>query len=259
MAPFLLINILVSAAVVLAILYWWDSRNSGGEAVVVATATAVIPTPDINALSSGETAPLAEEGAGTTEEETAVNDGPTVHTVQAGDTLGSLSTRYEVSIEDIMAANGLDNPNLLSIGQELTIPIGGLATPTAVPTDTPLPGIPPTPIPTEAAATQGQAIVQIGEVASPGDFTAEAVQIINSGTRQIELLGWTISDENGFVYRFGQITLFGEGAGILIHTESGANGPTDLYWGLESPVWESGENVTLTDDAGSIQDTFTIP
>ena len=45
MAPFLLLNILVSAAVVLAILYWWDGRNSGDEVLAVATATAVIPTP----------------------------------------------------------------------------------------------------------------------------------------------------------------------------------------------------------------------
>ncbi|MCA9872256.1 MAG: lamin tail domain-containing protein [Ardenticatenaceae bacterium] len=259
MVPFLLLNVLVSAAVVLAILYWWDGRDNGTEPIAAATATAVIPTPDINLRSGEEAALTAEEAAGTTGEETAVNDGPTTHTVQAGETLGSISTRYEVSIEDIMAANGIDNPNFLSIGQELIIPIGGLATPTAVPTDTPQPGIPPTPIPTEAASDQGEADVQIGEVAGPGDLAAEAVQIVNSGTRQIGLAGWKISDESGFVYTFGQVTLFGEGAGILIHTETGANGPTDLYWGLESPVWESGETVTLTDASGSVQDTYTIP
>jgi len=259
MVPFLLLNILVSAAVVLAILYWWDSRDNGAEPIAAATATAVIPTPDISAATGAETVPLAEEASGTAGEETAVNDGPTIHTVQAGETLGSISTRYEVSIEDIMAANGIDNPNFLSVGQQLTIPIGGLATPTAVPTDTPLPGVPPTPIPTEAASTQGEAVVRIGEVANPGDLAAEAVQIVNSGARQIGLVGWKISDESGFVYTFGQVTLFGEGAGILIHTETGVNGPTDLFWGLESPVWESGETVTLTDAAGSIQDTYTIP
>lgn len=254
MAPFLLLNILVSAAVVLAILYWWDTRDNSSDAVVVATATAVIPTPDLNISAADDVAlPVGE-----TAEEPA-EEGPTIHTVQTGETLGSISTRYEVSMEDIMAANGIDNPNFLSVGQQLTIPIGGLATPTAVPTDTPIPGIPPTPIPTDAAPTQGEAILQIGEVASPGDLTAEAVQIVNSGARQITLLGWTISDENGFVYTFGQVTLFGEGAGILIHTETGFDGPTDLYWGLESPVWEPGETVTLTDAAGSIQDTFTIP
>ncbi|MBK7917421.1 MAG: LysM peptidoglycan-binding domain-containing protein [Chloroflexi bacterium] len=260
MVPFLLLNILVSAAVVLAILYWWDGRNGGGDRVAaVATATAVIPTPDISAQLGEAAAPAAEDGAGAVEEATAVSDGPTTHTVQSGDTLGSISTRYEVSIEDIMAANGIDNPNFLSVGQQIIIPIGGLATPTAVPTNTPLPGVPPTPIPTEAAAAQGEAILQIGDVIGAGSITDEAVQIINSGTRQINLLGWTLSDESGFVYRFAQVTLFGEGAGILIHTETGNNSPTDLFWGLESPVWESGETVTLTDDAGSIRDTFTIP
>ena len=258
MVPFLLLNILVSAAVVLAILYWWDGRNGGGDRIVVATATAVVPTPDISVQLGEAAAPAAEDGAGVVEA-TAVSDGPATHTVQSGETLGSISTRYEVSIEDIMAANGIDNPNFLSVGQQLIIPIGGLATPTAVPTNTPPPGVPPTPIPTEAAATQGEAILQIADVIGAGSIADEAVQIINSGTRQINLLGWTLSDESGFVYRFAQVTLFGEGAGILIHTETGNNSPTDLFWGLESPVWESGETVTLTDDAGSIRDTFTIP
>lgn len=254
MAPFLLLNILVSAAVVLAILYWWDGRNSSDEMVVVATATAVNPTPNVSLpLTPGsELATAATAGEPS-------DDGPTVHVVQAGETLGSISARYEVSLEDIMAANGIDNPNLLSIGQQLTIPIGGLATPTAVPTDTPIPGVPPTPIPTDPASTQGEAIIQITQVTAPGDLAAEAIQIVNSGARQITLLGWQIRDETGFTYTFGQVTLFGEGAGILIHTETGVDGPTDLYWGLESPVWQPGETVTLTDDTGSILTTYTIP
>ncbi len=257
MAPFLLLNILVSAAVVLAILYWWDGRNSGDEVLAVATATAVIPTPNLNALPAGDAAPVAEEAA-VGDGETAVSDGPTTHTVQAGETLGSISARYEVSMEDIMAANSIANPNILSVGQELTIPIGGLATPTPPPTDTPQPGVPPTPIPTEAASTQGEIIIEISVVGA-GSFTDEAVQLINTGTRQLNLPGWTISDENGFEYLFGQVTLFGEGAGILIHTEAGTDGPTDLYWGLESPVWQSGETLTLTDPTGVIQAAFTIP
>ncbi|MBK8989348.1 MAG: LysM peptidoglycan-binding domain-containing protein [Chloroflexi bacterium] len=258
MAPFLLLNILLSAAVVLAILYWWDGRDGGDQTAVRATATAVIPTPDINALPAGDVASLADDGA-EGGAETAVNDGPTTHTVQAGETLGSISARYEVSLEDIMAANDIANPNILSIGQQLLIPIGGFATATPPPTDTPPPGVPPTPIATEAAPTQGEAILQIGAVLSPGVLTEEAVQITNSGTRQVNLAGWTLRDEGRIVYTFGQVTLFGEGAGILIHTEAGTNGATDLYLGLESPIWQSGKTVTLTDAAGSIQTTYRIP
>ncbi len=49
--------------------------------------------------------------------------GPETYVVQAGDTLGAISLRYGVSLEAMMQANGLNNPNLLSVGQELKIPV----------------------------------------------------------------------------------------------------------------------------------------
>jgi len=42
--------------------------------------------------------------------------------VQAGDTLGQIAGRYGVNVEQIVSENELDNPNLLEIGQRLTIP-----------------------------------------------------------------------------------------------------------------------------------------
>jgi LysM repeat protein len=66
---------------------------------------------------------------------------PVVHVVEEGDTLGAIAFRYEVSVESIQAANGIDNPQFLQIGQELIIPIGddeagpipGMLLPTATP------------------------------------------------------------------------------------------------------------------------------
>ena len=63
----------------------------------------------------------------------AASDGPVVHVVQSGDTLNQISQQYDVSVEDIMAANNLSDPNFISPGQELTIPVGGLPTPTVPP------------------------------------------------------------------------------------------------------------------------------
>jgi len=47
---------------------------------------------------------------------------PGQHVVQAGDTLGTIAQQYGVSLEALMQANGLEDANLLSVGQALTIP-----------------------------------------------------------------------------------------------------------------------------------------
>jgi LasA protease len=44
------------------------------------------------------------------------------YTVKSGDTLGQISQRYGVSLEALIAANNLANPNLLEVGQVLIIP-----------------------------------------------------------------------------------------------------------------------------------------
>ncbi|MBV6394571.1 MAG: hypothetical protein HFACDABA_00137 [Anaerolineales bacterium] len=45
-----------------------------------------------------------------------------VYIVQPGDTLSSIASRFGVSVDELMAANGITNPNLLSAGQQLVIP-----------------------------------------------------------------------------------------------------------------------------------------
>jgi predicted RNase H-like nuclease (RuvC/YqgF family) len=44
------------------------------------------------------------------------------HTVQRGETLASIADKYGVTVADIAAANGITNPNLITVGQELVIP-----------------------------------------------------------------------------------------------------------------------------------------
>jgi LysM repeat protein len=50
-----------------------------------------------------------------------------IYIVQAGDTLAKISQKYGVSSAAIMAANGIQNANLIRVGQRLTIPGGGSA------------------------------------------------------------------------------------------------------------------------------------
>jgi len=45
-----------------------------------------------------------------------------VHTVEAGDTVRSIADDYGVSSETVLAANALDDPDLLRIGQQVVVP-----------------------------------------------------------------------------------------------------------------------------------------
>jgi LysM repeat protein len=46
----------------------------------------------------------------------------TIHVVQQGDTLYGIAIQYGVTLQALLAANGITNPDQLSIGQELVIP-----------------------------------------------------------------------------------------------------------------------------------------
>ena len=63
-------------------------------------------------------------------------NGP-VYIVQAGDTLGNIAARFGVTTDELAAANGITNPNLLSEGTQLVIPglegVQGVLTTVSVP------------------------------------------------------------------------------------------------------------------------------
>lgn len=48
-----------------------------------------------------------------------------VHVVAKGETLSNIASRYKASLSGLVEANELSNPNLIRIGQKLTIPGGG--------------------------------------------------------------------------------------------------------------------------------------
>lgn len=55
----------------------------------------------------------------------------TVHVVEPGQELALIARLYGVDMADIVALNNIANPNLLYVGQELTIPAGGIYVPDA--------------------------------------------------------------------------------------------------------------------------------
>ncbi|MFL7837744.1 MAG: LysM peptidoglycan-binding domain-containing protein [Candidatus Promineifilaceae bacterium] len=264
MLPFLLLNILVSAAIILGILWWWEGRTPEVEpvaAVLTQESSAEVAQPVTENSTSVEESPTEEPGSVTVVE----SGGPQTHIVQTGDTLGQISLKYDIAVETIMDVNGIDNPNFLSVGQELIIPAKDASLPDSeededaaetevVSAD----GQRPTPIPT-IAAVEGASELVIADVVSPGQTSLEAIQIVNNGSSEASMRNWKLTDQMGNTYTFGQLTLYGGGAGIYLHTGAGQDNATDLFWGREEALWKSGDRVVLYDDAGDVRAEFEIP
>lgn len=256
MLPFILINIVVSTVIMLAILAWWERRQVPAETAAAAFPTAAtVFAPALPTAGNNNPSEIATV--------TPDPDAPPVYVVQAGDTLGKIATEFDVPLEDIMAANGLTNANVINAGQSLIIPVGGLTPPTEIPPAAT--AVPPTQaiLPTVTAEfVQGNVNVVIASVVNPGSLPAEAVFIRNTGSQAVALQGWTLSDQEGHVYTFDQVTLFGGGedlsTGISVHTETGQDNSTDLYWGLEQAIWQVGDTVMLRNAAGILQADYVI-
>lgn len=240
------------------------------------------PPPDTSASPIGVATPVENpEQVDTTAVGTPVE--PTVYIVQPGDTLSNIASKFDVSVEDLMRANGLTNPDYVMLGQELLIPIGGFPpvtptfTPVPVPTDTPLPFTPPTPLPS-GTAPPVEPVVTVGpsptpvptltsaspgeirlvlQVLNQGDLASEMVQVVNQGPF-VRLTGWTLTDEDGNVFSFPDFSLWGGGA-VNVHTGSGSNTTADLYWDQSEAVWDAGDLVTLSDRDGTAVATYTVP
>jgi LysM repeat protein len=160
---------------------------------------------------------------------------PVVYTVQPGDSLSGIALRFDVPIEDLAEANGIEDPNVIRAGQRLIIP-----GPTREPTAT----VPPTATPTPELPPQLEIVDVIGRGA-PG---VETVVIANRG-RDLSLAGWTLRDAQGNAYIFPDLYL-ASGAEVRVHTGVGEDTPLHLYWGREAAVWEGKDMAVLADPDG---------
>lgn len=100
---------------------------------------------------------------------------------------------------------------------------------------------------------------------SPGDDTgtnaslnAEWVRIKNTSSRNRNLTDWTVRDPQGHVFRFPEGYVLRSGRSVRIHTGSGSNSNTDLYWRQDNYVWNnSGDRAILRNAAGDRVDVCT--
>ncbi len=257
---YLLINVLVSACTVLAVLTLWERTHpvtSNTSLLPFSLGNQAIPTAATATAQLTSTLPAAPTAA------------IIAYEVQAGDTLGDIAQRYGAELQAIMTLNGLTDPKSLSSEQTLYIPLPPGISPAQL-TKTPEAATPasktevtasnPTDNPAEQQnnAQQNDAQVVIANIFGVGDLATERVRLERIGDGDLTLSNWTLQDQNNHTFTFPELTLY-KGGAIDIYTGPGTNGVVALYWGLDQPVWQSGAIATLKDAQGKEQATFKIP
>lgn len=118
--------------------------------------------------------------------------------------------------------------NTGTITVTITATPSGTISPTNTPTRT------PTFAPT-ATLVPGVFIIDI-EYAPPGNPLDEYVLLRNQSGEYVDMTGWTLRDENQNVFTFPRYTLTSY-AYVRIWTKAGQIDPENIYWGLNTPVW----------------------
>ncbi len=218
---YLLLNVLVSALTTAAVLWGWQRYVWPRRGPAAATPPAApLPTPTPSPAGATALEP---------------------YQVQPGDSLESIACSFGVEAETLQAVNGLAPDAPLGVGQILLVPATS----------------PPDPAPTSAPQGDPQAL-HIAAVVGAGDAGSEYVQLEYAGGGEISLQGWQIRAPDGRAYTFPALILHSGGA-VRLHTAAGADTVVDLYWGLDAPLWASGQAVSLLTPAGVPQETFRIP
>jgi len=266
----LIFNILVSATVTLGVLYYWEQAELGGKRTPPTPIVIYVPVTGTPPTLSAELAAVLSETESTP---LPPSQTPTPYLVltepyrvQPGDSLGQIANKFDVSVADLLAVNDLADPDQLFVGQVIMIPMGPLPTNTPfIPTATVTSTVTPTPRFTPTASRTptrtpnlAEPQIKIGRVLGAGDALTERVQIQHAGGRDVSLLGWKILSASGAHFTFPQLILR-EGSQVTIHSRSGQDTVSDLYWGQPSAVWKRGDVVTLVDIQDEIVDVFLIP
>lgn len=133
--PFACLALLAAASLVLAACGWviTPQPDAGGSAGTSPDGA----IPSLHATAPAPILPPIDTATPT------VTPTPIIHVVQSGEILMNIALEYGVSVEAIQAANGIEDPRFLQVGQRLLIPTGQEegepASGGLLPTPTPLP------------------------------------------------------------------------------------------------------------------------
>lgn len=245
-----LLNGFISLAIAVAVVWVADQRRPDAEELAALytpeppVVLIVTPTP---ATQSGQPAVtvVANQPAAIPTSAPASSGSAEIYVVEAGDSLFGISLKFGLTIDALMQANNLTNPDFVFVGQRLTIPGAGSA---ASPAGDSAPVSAPTP------ATDGLQL----RVEQPGNLVQEQVQVVNDSDTAFNLQGWTLSREGGPIYTFGNLPIF-PGGSVRLHSGNGETNSINLYWGLAEPVWSSGAIARLRNPEGTVVTSVTVP
>lgn len=229
--------------------------NTGGIPTLDPTVFSVVTLPSSAGGVSGS-------GGGTSPTSVAASDGCIRHVIQSGDTCSAIAADFGIDITALIELNGIDAAcRGLIPGQELRIPGPNCQPP---PTITPTPTVTRTAfvigtftVTNTPAPTAASAQVEIVQVLNFGDVTTEQLDIRNTSNAVVDILGWTLEDENGNVFTFPDTKLQPSQV-IRIFTRIGQDTPGALYWDLTVPVWQAGEVATLFNTNRVPQSVYTV-
>jgi Lamin Tail Domain len=120
------------------------------------------------------------------------------------------------------------------------------------------------PLATPATPALAASPIKLGRIYydSPGADTgsntslnAEWFTVRNTGTRTVNLTGWTVRDASSHVFRFGTFYLKA-GYSVRVHTGKGSGTATNRYWNRSWYVWNNtGDKATMRNASGTFIDS----
>jgi hypothetical protein len=92
------------------------------------------------------------------------------------------------------------------------------------------------------------------------NLNEEYVAFENDGDERLDLTGYTVEDERGTTFDVPDGFVLGANQSVRLHTGSGEQSESHLYWGRDRPVWNNaGDTIVVHDDAGRTVLEYSYP
>ncbi len=231
----LVVNALVTVLITSSMLMVYEWRrpqlSPGGW---LGTDNTLVVTPGTPAATRvAVDAPATTSGAPTAVPDSLDTGNPTdrTYTVRAGDSLSAIAALFGISQSALAAANGISDPNLVTVGQTLIVPVGGTAGEL---------------VPSQPAAED------LGlEVLNAGIYAEEVVIIVNQSQGAIDLSGWSIHTSLDEEYTFARMVPLYPGESVRLMSGAGTDTAYDRHWGRLPTGWTPGTIIVLRDPSGA--------